>query len=239
MTTAAAAGVDTLAFDIFGTVLDLAGSLARPLEEVLAARSSPVAAPQFWAEWRARQRVEQYQDTLLMRGHSGYLETCRRALVYTAERLSVGLTEDDVASLVAVWRELRPFEDSVPAIERLRGAYRTVALSNGEPWLLDHVVERLGAPFDDIISVEQAGVFKPHPAVYRAAVTQLGAEPQQLMMVSSHSFDVMGARASGYRAAYVDRYRLPYEVSPYRPDLWVSDFDELAEKLLDTKGERQ
>ena len=238
MTTAAAA-VDTLAFDIFGTVLDLAGSLAQPLQKVLASRSSPVAVPEFWAEWRARQRVEQYQDTLLMRGHSGYLETCRRALIYTAERLSVDLTEDDVESLVAVWRELRPFEDSVPAIERLRGAYRTVALSNGEPWLLDHLVERLGSPFDEVISVERAGVFKPHPAVYRAAANELGAEPQQLMMVSSHSFDVLGARASGYRAAYVDRYRLPYEVSPYRPDLWVSDFDELAERLLDTKGERQ
>ena len=130
-----AAAVDTLAFDIFGTVLDLAGSLAQPLQKVLASRSSPVAVPEFWAEWRARQRVEQYQDTLLMRGHSGYLETCRRALVYTAQRLSVELAEDDMESLVAVWRELRPFEDSVRGIERLRGAYRTVALSNGEPWL--------------------------------------------------------------------------------------------------------
>ena len=234
--TAGTAAVDTLAFDIFGTVLDLGGSLAQPLESVLAARSSPVAPPRFWAEWRARQRVEQYQDTLLMRGHSGYLETCRRALVYTAERLSVELTEADVTSLVAVWRELRPFEDSVRGIEKLRGAYRTVALSNGEPWLLHHLVERLGALFDDVISVEQAGVFKPHPAVYRAAATELGAEPQQIMMVAAHSFDIMGARASGYRGAYVNRYRLPYEVSPHRPDLWVSDLDELAEKLLHGEG---
>ena len=239
MTTAAAAGVDTLAFDIFGTVLDLAGSLAQPLEEVLAARGSPVAAPHFWAEWRARQRIEQYQDTLLMRGHSGYLETCRRALVYTAQRLSVNLSEDDVASLVAVWRDLRPFQDSVPGIERLRGSYRTVALSNGEPWLLDHLVERLGAPFDEVISVERAGVFKPHPSVYRTAAAELGAEPRQIMMVAAHSFDIMGARTSGYRGAYVNRYGLPYEVSSCRPDLCVSDFDELAHELLHAKGGSQ
>ena len=99
--TTGTAGVDTLAFDIFGTVLDLAGSLVPPLESVLAARGGSVEAPQFWAEWRARQRVEQYQDTLLMQGHSGYLETCWRALVHTAERLAVELTEADVASLVA------------------------------------------------------------------------------------------------------------------------------------------
>lgn len=239
MTTAAAAGVDTLAFDIFGTVLDLAGSLAQPLEEVLSARGSSVPAPHFWAEWRARQRVEQYQDTLIMRGHSGYLETCRRALVYTADCLSVGLTNDDVAALVDVWRELRPFEDSVRGIERLGGPYRTVALSNGEPWLLDHLIKRLGAPFDDVISVERAGVFKPHPAVYRAATAELGAEPRQIMMVAAHSFDIMGARASGYRGAYVNRYGLPYEVSPHRPDLCVSDFDELAHELLHAKGGSQ
>ena len=236
MTTAAAAGVDTLAFDIFGTVLDLTGSLAHPLEEMLSAHSSPVPAPHFWAEWRARQRIEQYQDTLLMRGHSGYLETCRRALVYTAQSLSVDLSEDDVASLVDTWRELKPFEDSIRGVERLKDAYRTVALSNGEPWLLDHLVGRLGSPFDEVISVERAGVFKPHPAVYRVAASELGAEPRQIMMVAAHSFDIMGARACGYRGAYVNRYGLPYEVSQCRPDLCVSDLDELAHELLQAKG---
>ena len=60
----------------------------------------------------------------------------------------------------------------------------------------------------------------------------LGAEPHQLLMVAAHSFDIMGARACGYRGAYVNRYQLPYEESPYRPDLEVRDFVELADVLL-------
>jgi 2-haloacid dehalogenase len=80
--------------------------------------------------------------------------------------------------------------------------------------------------------MQQAGVFKPHPAVYRKAAQLLAREPGEIMMVAAHSFDVLGARACGYRGAYVNRYRLPTEESPYQPDLEVNDFLELAEHLL-------
>ena len=67
------ARVRHLTFDIFGTVLDLTGSLAPPTGEFLAAHGSEMTGEEFYAEWRARQRIEQYQDNLLMLGHSGYL----------------------------------------------------------------------------------------------------------------------------------------------------------------------
>jgi 2-haloacid dehalogenase len=51
------------------------------------------------------------------------------------------------------------------------------------------------------------------------------------MMVSSNSFDVMGARACGFRGAWVERHGLPYEETTYRPDLVVKDFRELAATL--------
>ena len=59
----------------------------------------------------------------------------------------------------------------------------------------------------------------------------LKAEPCELLMVSAHSFDAVGARVSGYRAAYVNRYDLPYDETPYRADVEASDFVDLAGKL--------
>jgi len=50
--------------------------------------------------------------------------------------------------------------------------------------------------------------------------------------VAAHAFDVMGARACGFRGAYVNRYRLPYEDSVLQPDATVNDFRELASWLL-------
>ena len=225
--------VTTLTFDIFGTVLDLTGSLVPAIEPFLAGRAD-VEPAAFWDRWRARQRVEQYQDSLLMLGHSGYLETCRRALVYCLEESRVDFTEADVDGLMKSWQGLSPFEDVIEGLRRLGGRYRLVALSNGDRWLLDHLItNRIGVAFDNTISVDEAGAFKPHPSVYRTAARLLNAEPSELMMVAAHSFDVMGARACGYRGAYVDRYNLPFEDTPYRPDLVVRDFTELASRLIE------
>ena len=66
---------------------------------------------------------------------------------------------------------------------------------------------------------------------YRRAATILGLEVGECMMVSSNSFDVMGARSCGMRGAFVNRDRLPYEDTPYQPDVTVSDFAGLAEAL--------
>ena len=105
-------------------------------------------------------------------------------------------------------------------------------LSNGErDYLAEVVNQRIGITFDAVISVQEVGVFKPNPQVYRYAARILGAEPQELMMVSAHSFDAVGARISGYRAAYVNRYDLPYDETPYRADVEARDFLDLAAKL--------
>ena len=168
----------------------------------------------------------------MLLGHSGYLETCRRAFVYCLSASGVLFEDDEVDTLMEAWQDLTPFDDAVPGLERLRGRYRLVALSNGEQWYLEHLVkDRIRFDFDDMLSVEKAGAYKPHPSVYRMAARLRGAEPGEIMMVASHSFDVMGARACGYRGAYVNRYRLPFDETSYRPDIEVNDFIELATRL--------
>jgi 2-haloacid dehalogenase len=226
--------VNTLTFDLFGTVLDLSGSLVPAISGFLDGKGASVDADELWVRWRARQRVEQYQDTILMLGHSGYLETCRRGLLYTLRQHDIPFADAEIDRLMSTYRELTPFADAVRGLNRLKGSYRLVALSNGEPWLLDHLVqERIDARFDAVISVEEAGAFKPHPSVYRTAARILGSEPHEIMMVAAHSFDIMGARACGFRGAFVNRYGLPFEETGFQPDITVDDFNELAARLLD------
>jgi len=226
--------IKTLTFDLFGTVLDLAGSLTPHIRNFLKEHGSDADPGGFWAQWRYRQRIEQYQDTILMLGHSGYLETARKAFSYTLRLNGVDAKEDEIDGLMdAAWKQLSPFPEVVPALERLHARYGLVALSNGNPWFLDHLVKnRIQYEFDEVISVEVAGAFKPHPGVYRRAAVILGREPGELLMVSANSFDVMGARACGYRGAFVNRYGLPYEDTPYVPDVTVPDFTGLADALL-------
>ncbi len=230
--------VKALTFDLFGTILDLAGSLERPIAEWLrehaADDAGEIAPTEFWSVWRARQRIEQYQDTIVMMGHSGYRAVARRALVWTAARFGLHPDASAIDALMQAWWQLRPFDDVRPALERLKPHYRLVVLSNGEPDFLDHLASRqVEWPFDAVISVNEVGAFKPHPAVYRHAAARLGLEVGQCLMVSANSFDVMGARMCGFRGIYVNRYRWPFEDTTARPDAVVGDFTELADTLLD------
>ncbi len=225
-----------LTFDLFGTVLDLGGSLTPYIAEFIRARDAEarVDASAFWAELRHRQRIEQYQDSLVELGHSGYLETAQKAFVYVAKLNDLPPTKEEVETFMAGWQELKPFADCIPGLERLASMFKLVALSNGNPWFLDHLVQnRIQFDFDDVISVEVAGAFKPHPGVYRSAARILDMEPGELIMVSSNSFDVMGARTCGLRGIYVNRYNLPFEDTDarYEPDLTVADFSEMADCL--------
>ena len=224
--------VHTLTFDAFGTILDLGGSHAPRLAEFLKAKGSAMTAAELWARWRYRQRIEQYQDNQFYTGHYGYLDSSRRALIYTLRAAKLAFDDGDVARIMDGWQELSPFPDAVPGLRRLRSRFKLVVLSNGERDFLAHLVKnRIRYDFDGVISVQDVGVFKPSPQVYRYAARVLKAEPAELLMVSSNSFDVVGARASGYRGAYVNRYDLPYEETPYRADIETPDFFGLADKL--------
>ena len=72
-----------LTFDLFGTVLDLGGSLTPHIATFLEEHGSDADPAAFWQQLRYRQRIEQYQDSLVELGHSGYLETVEKAFSYT------------------------------------------------------------------------------------------------------------------------------------------------------------
>ena len=209
-------GVKALTFDLFGTVLDLGGSLTPHIAKLLEEKGADSSADEFWQQWRYRQRLEQFQDTIMALGHGGYLETVRRAFVYVSKLNKLDLSPKEVEVFLECWQGLSPFPEVA-----------------GDPWFLEHLAQnRIQYDFDRVISVEQAGgAFKPHPGVYRRAATMVGLEVGECMMVSANSFDVVGARACGMRGGWVNRYELPYEDTPYQSDVIVSDFTELADEI--------
>ncbi len=112
--------VNTLTFDIFGTVLDLAGSLVPPLEKLLQECNTPesLTGADVWNQWRLRQRLEQYQDNIIMLGHSGYLEVKKRALLYTLRLLKIKFTYEKVDEFMKAYYELIPFQDAVAGLKQ-------------------------------------------------------------------------------------------------------------------------
>ena len=223
-----------ITFDLFGTVLDLGGSLKPYIQNFLDNYNSDISTEIFWQQLRYRQRIEQYQDSLIDIGHSGYLETAKKAFIYISKLNNIEPSDNDIKSFMDGWNYLSPFPECRNAMIKLSEKYNLVALSNGDLYFLEHLVKnRIKFDFHKIISVDEVGYFKPKPGVYRKAASNLNMEPNEIIMVSANSFDVMGARTCGFRGVYVNRYNLPYEetIKKYKPDIIVSDFNELVEVL--------
>jgi 2-haloacid dehalogenase len=225
--------IKAMTFDLFGTVMDIRGSTLPATRSYLERKNSSLAAEDFWSVFRVRQRLEQYQDNILQLGHTGYRQAVRRAFIHTSRLLVTEPSEEEVKEYLKAWDGLQPFPEVMEGLERLKGKFRLVVLSNGEPEFLQHLVtNNVKWDFDGIISVQTAGEFKPSPAVYRKAAKILGLEAGECLMVSSNSFDIVGARACSFRAAFVNRNNQPLEVSSYLPDIQVTNFTELADELL-------
>ena len=225
------ATVTVLTFDLYGTVVDMQTGLTEAVTPYLQ-RKGWVGRPDALVTWWRRTHFEHSMiDALLDRGHTSYREIGRRALTLTLERAGIAHTPDEVRRLVASIERLRPFDDVVEALGRLRARYRLAVLSNGDPDMLENAKPHVGFAFDDYISIAMAGYFKPHAATYRTAAQLLGAGPSRIMHVANHAFDCIGARAAGLRACFVNRRRRPYEDTPYQPDLVVESFRELADVL--------
>ncbi len=220
-----------LMFDLYGTVVDMQGGLTEAVTPYLKAKGWNGRPDALVTWWRRTHFENSMIDALLHREHTPYREIGRRALTYTLERAGIAHSQDEVTQLVAKIETLRPFPDVIAALTKLKSRYQLAILSNGDPDMLESARPHLGIAFDHILSVAEAGSFKPHVATYRKAAELLGLAPEAILFVANHAFDCVGAKAYGMRTCFVDRRKRPFGQWPYQPDLIVADFKELAERI--------
>jgi putative hydrolase of the HAD superfamily len=105
-----------------------------------------------------------------------------------------------------------PFDDVVPALRELRDRGLTVVAASNWDCSLPDAMERvgLGELLDGAVSSAVAGVAKPDPAVFRAALRVAGCEPEEALFVGdSLENDVRGAEAVGMRGVLLLRDGTP------------------------------
>lgn len=226
--------VRALVFDVFGTVVDWRGGVAREVRRLLGDRVDPSALAD---DWRGR-----YVPSM-NRVRSGEIEwrPLDRLHRESLDELlpDFGLADLDEATrreLVLAWHRLDPWPDAVPGLRRLARGHVVAPLSNGNVALIVEMAKRAGLPWDVVLGAEIVRRYKPDPEVYDAAVRLLMLEPGQVLMVAAHTDDLAAARARGLRTAYVHRPdefggRIVPPASDPSADLSVASFGELAEHL--------
>ena len=203
--------IKILAFDVFGTVVDWHGSVAREVDRL----NLGVNGDEFALAWRkgyvpAMSRVMsgELNWTLLDDLHCLILDEILVQFKITE------LGEQQKRELNRVWHRLDPWPDSVEGLSRLKSHYMICTLSNGNLGLLADLAKHAGLPWDCILSAEVFRKYKPDPATYLGVVSVFDVAPEEVMLVTAHHDDLAHARSCGLTTAYIER---PIEYGKMHP----------------------
>src|SRR6516225_8496610 len=215
------ASIKVCMFDQYGTVVDMQTGLTEAAAPFLAAKGWQGNPDSFVTWWRRTHFENSMIDALLHRDHTSYREVGHRSVAFVLERAGIPYTLDEVRDLVAHIERLRPFPEVPEALARLQMRYPLVVLSNGDPDMLETAKRYHGIAFDRVISVAEAGSFKPHVATYTKAAELLGLRMDEVLFIANHAFDCVGAKSAGMRTAFIDRRSRPFGETPPQPGILV------------------
>jgi len=220
-------GIRACVFDAYGTLFDYA-SAAASCRDILGDKFERLTTI-----WREKQL--QYTWLRAIQGrHVDFYQVTGDALDFALATL--GLAKSALRNrLMGLYLKLDAFPEVPETLRRLRaGGMKTAILSNGSPTMLKAAVESagLGELFDAVLSVEEVGVYKPHPKVYQLAVDRLGMPASAISFQSSNAWDAYAASAFGMQVVWCNRYGQMRERLPGSPDRVITSLAELPPLVL-------
>lgn len=223
-----------LVFDVFGTVVDWHGSVAKEVRALAAAKGFRLNAVKFTKAWRAgyRPAMDKVRSGELPWTKIDVLHRMILDELLAKSGIADALAEDEKTHLNLVWHRLKPWPDAPRGLKRLKGGYIIATLSNGNTALLVNMAKQGNLPWDCVFSSETFHHFKPDPEMYLGAADALDLQPGEVMMVASHKHDLRAAAQHGLQTAFIKR---PHEYGRNNnPDLAPeAEFTYNADDFLD------
>jgi len=220
----------TLAFDVYGTLIDTSGVFTR-LQQLIGEK-----AESFTDLWRSKQLEYSFRRGL-MQNYADFSVCTRQALAFCCRALQVEMTEADQEELLKSYRSLPAFADAKAGLANLQGTkFRLFAFSNGRAddvgSLLRHAeIEQF---FAGVVSCDEIMSFKPNPAVYAHFLRRAHCTGSEAWMISSNPFDVIGAISAGMRAVWVKRSsQAVFDPWGIEPTLTIGSLIELTATMIE------
>lgn len=217
-------------FDVNETLLDLA-PLKQNVAKALGGRKELVT---LWFTTMLQYSLvatvaDRYQD---------FGDIGAAALQMVAGNHDISLTEDQAKEALKPIRSLPAHSDVPEALARLKdGGYTLVTLTNSSNKAVEEQMTNSGLKqyFEQLLSVEDVGMYKPHSRVYNWAARKMGVKPAESLLVAAHGWDVAGANWAGWQTAFISRPGQQLFPLAETPEMVLPDLNQVAEKLLATK----
>ncbi|KAL8808398.1 MAG: hypothetical protein Q9200_004300 [Gallowayella weberi] len=234
-----------VAFDLYGTLLSTE-SIAKELSKHFGEERAATVA----AAWRKYQ-LEYTWRLNSMEQYFPFSIITHRSLHHALAENGLALpSEEALASLMSAYDSLSTFPDVGPALESLAksSSITPIVFSNGTQQMVANSVHKSpdlsphSNVFQDIVTVEEVGKFKPHPDVYHHLAKKVGKGKEQMndiWLVSGNPFDVVGAKAVGMKACWVNRTNGDWtdgliDGEAGKPDMIVKDLGKVVKGVLET-----
>ena len=217
--------IKAIIFDAYGTLFDV-NSAAEKCKEKLGDKWEGFAN-----YWRTTQ-LEYTWLRSLMRRHKDFWQITEDSLDKSMNFYNI---DNSMRSeLLNLYKVLSPFTEVRDTLKKVKQSnYKLAILSNGTPDLLNELVvsNQLKDIFDDIFSVEEVGIFKPDSKVYDLPINKYNIEKNEILFLSSNTWDVSGAGNYGYKTVWVNRNNNIFDKLDYEPIQQISNLSELLDLI--------
>ena len=219
-----------IAFDVYSALLDIHGGLSSVFSETTGLDVATVRP--MVATWRAKQMERAAASNSLEGARTSFRDCTRMALDYVCARYDLNLSADVKEVLVFAWDRLPLWPEADAAMTEVKAmGFRVAILSNGDQDMLEAVAGLFTASFDDVLSSETAGRYKPHPSVYALPEKLLGIAPAETLLVAGGHTDVLGAVSYGLACIWSNKTGDKLLDPDFPPEREIKDLSALGPLL--------
>ena len=229
--------VKGLFFDVGGTVFDWKNTARERIQELADASGTKIDSETFAINWRD----EMFKiHTQVRQGNLPWINSDQMQMQALENLVAIYplLGAIDRMSLVkSTWHKMNAFAGAAEAITRLRTKYMVIVLTILSWEAIVRSSKAAGVQWDGILSCEFLGYYKPSTQSYLKAISLVGLQPEEAMMIASHEGDLAAAQTAGMYTAHVsvpeednvgEGFETPSEANF---DIVANDFHALCEQL--------
>jgi 2-haloacid dehalogenase len=215
--------IKAFVFDAYGTLFDV-HSVIEKCNDLFPGKGESISGI-----WRQKQLEYSFLRQLMGR-YSTFFEITGDALRYACKEAGAELTEEKENQLIDAYLELRHYDETEEVLRMLE-AYQTAIFSNGSFDMLAPLVEQspFGPLLDEVLSVDDVKQFKPTPMAYQHVLDRLCVRREEVLFMSSNTWDIAGAASFGFHTAWVNRHGKVMDELGVKPDYEYNDLCGLLE----------
>ena len=217
--------IKAIIFDAYGTLFDV-NSAAEKCKDKIGDKWEPFAN-----FWRTTQLEYTWLRSLMGR-HKDFWKITEDSLDKSMKSFKIHSSMRD--ELLNLYKVLSPFKEVQETLKTLKEKkFKLAILSNGTPSLLNKLVKsnNLENFFDDIFSIEEVGIYKPHSKVYDIPIKKYKIEKNEVAFLSANTWDVSGGGNYGYQSVWVNRNNNIFDNLDFKPKFEIKDLSGLLSKF--------